>query len=116
MRAREFLSESDGKVVTINIPITITIPSGSGDPVVASAPEKELPPEPVTVFPLQQELELRKHAEGKRSKVLSQILDDNGAWGDSEEVEEQTEFDVSESLEALNNAYRQTLEENQARV
>lgn len=115
MRAREFLSESDGKVVTINIPITITIPSGNGDPVIASAPEKELPPEPVTVFPLQQELELRKHAEGKRSKVLSQILDDNGAWGDSEEIAEHTEFDVSESFDALTNEYHQTLKETQLR-
>jgi hypothetical protein len=118
MRAREFLSESDGKVVTINIPITITIPSGSGDPVVAAAaPDKELPPQPVNVFPLQQQLELLKHQEGKRSKVLSQILDDNGAYSeDSEEtVAEQTEFDVSESLDALNSVYHQTLEENQAR-
>lgn len=113
MRAREFLSESEGKVVTINIPITITIPSGSGDPVVATAPEKELPPQPVNVFPLQQELELLKHQEGKRSRVLSQILDDNGAY--SEEVAEQTEFDVVESFDALDQEFRQTLKENQTR-
>jgi hypothetical protein len=114
MRAREFLSESDGKVVTINIPITITIPSGSGDPVVASAPEKELPPAPVNVFPLQQQLELLKHQEGKRSKVLSQILDDNGAYSEesNEEVAEQTEFDVSESLDLLTDEFRSTLQED----
>jgi hypothetical protein len=114
MRAREFLSESDGKVVTINIPITITIPSGSGDPVVASAPEKELPAQPVNVFPLQQQLELLKHQEGKRSKVLSQILDDNGAYSEesSEEVAEQTEFDVSESLDLLTDEFRSTLQED----
>jgi hypothetical protein len=113
MRAREFLSESDGKVVTINIPITITIPSGSGDPVVASAPEKELPPQPVNVFPLQQQLELLKHQEGKRSKVLAQILDDDGAYSEesTEEVAEQTEFDVSESFDALTSEYQQTLRE-----
>jgi hypothetical protein len=114
MRAREFLSESDGKVVTINIPITITIPSGSGDPVVATAPEKELPAQPVNVFPLQQQLELLKHQEGKRSKVLSQILDDNGAYSEesSEEVAEQTEFDVSESLDLLTDEFRSTLQED----
>lgn len=114
MRAREFLSESDGKVVTINIPITITIPSGNGDPVVASAPEKELPPQPVNVFPLQQQLELLKHQEGKRSRVLSQILDDDGAYSEdsNEEVAEQTEFDVSESFDALANEYQQTLRED----
>ena len=117
MRAREFLSESDGKVVTINIPITITIPSGSGDPVVATAPEKELPAQPVNVFPLQQQLELLKHQEGKRSKVLSQILDDNGAYSEDEDetVAEQTEFDVAESFDALTSVYHQTLEENQQR-
>lgn len=114
MRAREFLSESDGKVVTINIPITITIPSGSGDPVVATPPEKELPAQPVNVFPLQQQLELLKHQEGKRSKVLSQILDDNGAYSEEsdEEVAEQTEFDVSESLDLLTNEFRSTLQED----
>ena len=113
MRAKEFLSESDGKVVTINIPITITIPSGNGDPVVASAPDKELPPQPVNVFPLQQQLELLKHQEGKRSKVLAQILDDDGAYSEesTEEVAEQTEFDVSESFDALTNEYQQTLRE-----
>lgn len=105
MRAREFLSEDSGKTVTINIPITITIPSGSGDPIVAAVPDPtngELPPEPVNVFPLQQELELRKHEAGKRSKVLNQITDDNGAFGESEESRE---FDVTEDFDLLKSEF-----------
>lgn len=97
MRAREFLSETD-KTVTINIPITITIPSGDGDPSVSTAADPtdgELPPEPVAVFPLQQELELKKHGEGKRSKVINQIVDDSGAWSEDQES------DVTENLNAL---------------
>lgn len=112
MRAREFLSESEGKTVTINIPITITIPSGNGDPTVSAsqaAPEKDMPPSPVTVFPLQQELELKKHQEGKRSRVLTQILDDSGAY--AEDSKGQQEFNVSESFEELTREYAQTLEE-----
>jgi hypothetical protein len=105
MRAREFLSESNGdRNVTINIPITITIPNGGGDPVVSAAPtDGELPPQPVNVFPLQQELELRKHQSGKRSKVLSQILDDNGAF--SEETNEEQEFDVSNDYDRLSEEF-----------
>ena len=58
MRAKEILSEDSGKTVTINIPITITIPSGSGDPVVSAAQnDGDLPEYPVFVPPLQQELE-----------------------------------------------------------
>lgn len=112
MRAKEFLLESDGKSVTINIPITITIPSGNGDPVVAAAPEadKTLPPAPVNVFPLQQELELLKHQSGKRSKVLNQILDDNGAYSEEPE-EEKTEFNIKESFEELAAEFQKTIRE-----
>jgi hypothetical protein len=98
MRAKEFLSENGGKNVTINIPITITIPSGGGDPVVAAAASEELPPEPVNVFPLQQEIELRKRENGKTSKVINQILDDNGAFSESTQ---KTMFDISEDLDEL---------------
>jgi hypothetical protein len=112
MRAREFLSETDGsRNVTINIPITITIPSGGGDPVVAAAPAGgELPPEPVNVFPLQQELELKKHQSGKTSKVINQIVDDNGAYG---KANEQREYDINEDFEELCNTFNRTLQENQ---
>lgn len=114
MRAKEFLKESDNKSVTINIPITITIPSGNGDPVVAtSEPEKPLPSEPVNVFPLQQELELLKHKSGKRSKVLSQILDDNGAFSEEDKTEK-NDYDVKESLDELNAEFRRTMRENRS--
>ena len=105
MRAKEILSED--KNVTINIPITITIPSSGGDPVVATpgASDAALPDEPVMVFPLQQELELRKRSEGKRSAVISQILDDNGAFGKSTAQEES--FNIAEDFDALSEEYAQ---------
>ena len=104
MRAKEILSED--KNVTINIPITITIPSGGGDPAVsAGAPDASLPDEPVMVFALQQELELRKRSEGKRSAVISQILDDNGAFGKSTAQEES--FNIAEDFDALSEEYAQ---------
>ena len=77
MRANEFLKEADEKTVTINIPITITIPAG-GDPSVSMPTEKEVDPSeldqnPVFVSPLQQELELKKAANGKESDVISDL-------------------------------------------
>lgn len=111
MRARDFLSETDGsRNVTINIPITITIPAGGGDPVVAASAGGELPPEPVNVFPLQQELELKKHQSGKTSKVINQIVDDNGAYG---RANERIEYDINEDYDELYAAYNHTLQETQ---
>ena len=108
MRAKEILSEDSGKTVTINIPITITIPSGSGDPVVSAAQnDGDLPEYPVFVPPLQQELELAKHKSGKRSTVLNQILDDNGAFS---EDNERTEFDIVEDFQELSEVYNQLAE------
>lgn len=107
MRATEFIFESDGsRNVTINIPITITIPSGGGDPIVAAAPtDGEMPPAPVNVFPLQQELELLKHQNGKSSKIINQILDDNGAYGVSTEGKE---YDLKEDFDELCNRFNHT--------
>jgi hypothetical protein len=113
MRAKEILSEDSGKTVTINIPITITIPSGSGDPVVSAAPagNGEMPEQPVFVPPLQQSLELEKHKSGKRSPVLNQILDDNGAFS---EDNERTEFDIVEDFEELSAEYNRLVESQKA--
>lgn len=91
MRARDFLLEAaEDKAVTINIPITITIPAGGGMPSVgggvAAPAGTELPDEPVFVSPLQQELELRKQQGGKRSKVINQIVSDNGAEGEDSDA------------------------------
>jgi len=109
MRAKELLSENGSKNVTINIPITITIPAGgSGDPVINGVyNDGELPPDPVWVAPGQQELELSKHKSGKRSSVLNQILDNSGAHSDTDE---QDEFNVAEDFEALSAEYNRLVE------
>jgi len=111
MRAKEFLSEADSRTVTINIPINITIPNGGGDPVVSTDPigPEDLPDQPVFVSPLQQSLELEKHKSGKRSAVLNQILDDNGASSD-DNTNERTEFDISEDFEELSAEYSRLTE------
>jgi hypothetical protein len=73
MRAREF---------TINIPVHITI-NGDGDPEInMPGQEPEADNDSGTfVPPLQQKLELMKHAAGKESDVIDQIKadDDNEA-------------------------------------
>jgi hypothetical protein len=109
MRAKELLAETDGsRNVTINIPITITIPTSGGDPVVSGVyNDGELPPDPVYVSPLQQELELNKHKSGKRSSVLNQIIDNSGAHSDTDEKDE---FNVAEDLEALSAEYNRLVE------
>lgn len=99
MRAKEFIKEE--KSFTINIPINITIPSGNGDPQVSmkEADSGVLPDIPVNVFPLQQELELLKHGHGKQSRVINQILKDDGA--DSELADEINYEDLSENFDKL---------------
>ena len=94
MRAKEFLQEDSGKTVTINIPITITIPSGNGDPVVDAGQETnspELDANPVMVSPLQQDLELRKAELGKESPVIDKIAANNdiGAEPEPESLDDQ---------------------------
>ena len=66
-----------------------------------------MPEQPVFVPPLQQSLELEKHKSGKRSTVLNQILDDNGAFS---EDNERTEFDIVEDFEELSAEYNRLLE------
>jgi hypothetical protein len=90
MRAKEFITEAGrkaavtagGQGVTISIPINITIPAGGGMPVVSAGDNGPLPPEPVFVSPLQQDLELAKQQGGKSSTVINQITDDNGAFAE----------------------------------
>jgi hypothetical protein len=82
----------ESKNVTINIPITITIPAGGGMPtigtVAAPADPTDLPDETIMVPPLQQELELMKQQGGKKSKIINQIVSDNGAGGKMSEASE----------------------------
>ena len=117
MRAKEFLAEAEGsRNVTINIPISITIPNGGGDPVVATPAtdqeqiDENLPPIPVWVNPLQQQLELDKHKSGKRSQVINQIISDDGAYShkNSDFIEE--ELDINENFEQLTATYESITE------
>lgn len=65
MRATEFV---------INIPINIKI-NGDGEPEVDVSPEETNNDEaPVTVFPLQQELELEKAKSGKKSRHIDDLV------------------------------------------
>ena len=76
MRMKDIIMEGEeSKNVTINIPITITIPAGGGMPtigtVAAPADPTDLPDETIMVPPLQQELELMKQQGGKKSKIIN---------------------------------------------
>jgi hypothetical protein len=104
MRAREFLTESEG--ITINIPITISIPAdGKGISIgangqnhtIAAPKGEELPESPVYVSPLQQELELKKQQGGKASKIINQILRDDGADSELGDSEDYFDDDTPES-------------------
>lgn len=118
MRARDFLLENEeAKNVTINIPITITFPAGGGMPsfgtnnTIAAPAGKVLPDDPVYVSPLQQELELKKQQGGKTSKVINQIVSDNGA--DSKLSDSKDYFDLSEDYDELENHFNQLVENTQ---
>ena len=111
MRAREFLKESDSdKPVTINI--SITLPSGMNGKASVTTDTNdadELPEQPVQVFPLQQELELKKYEAGLRSPVLNQILQDKGAYSDVDDVDGEDlkeDYDLDEDYLALQEAYK----------
>jgi hypothetical protein len=112
MRASDFLTESDdAKSITINIPITITLPAGGGMPsvgTIAAPAGTALPDDPVYVSPLQQELELLKQQGGKKSKVINQIVRDDGA--DSKLGDSKDYFDLSEDFDELQNQYDHLIE------
>ena len=69
MRAREF---------TINVPITIKI-NGDNDPEISTTDDTGEEDEIATNFapPLQQKLELMKHAAGKQGAIIDQITSDD---------------------------------------
>ena len=66
MRAREFI---------INVPITIKI-NGDGDPEINmnDVDDEEVNNPKTFVPPLQQKIELMKHAAGKESRIIDQIV------------------------------------------
>ena len=108
MRAFEFLKEE--KSFTINIPINITIPSGNGDPVVSMTDKdsNDLPEQAVNVFPLQQELELLKHGHGKQSRVINQILTDDGA---ESKLSDEINYDLEENYDDLDARFSEIMTE-----
>lgn len=116
MKLRDIITESDeSKAVTINIPITITIPAAGGTPTVgtvAAPAGKDLPESPVYVSPLQQELELKKQQGGKQSKVINQILSDDGA--DSKISESGDYFDLNEDYAELQRRFDCLAENDQS--
>lgn len=82
MRAKEF---------TINIPINITMNSDGSIDVDTENDEdardpEELDQEPIFVPPLQQEIELNKHSQGKDSKVIDKLTTDEEYEDDDEDV------------------------------
>lgn len=108
MRASDFLKEE--KSFTINIPINITIPSGNGDPMVSMQgnESKQVPEQPVNVFPLQQELELLKHGHGKQSKIINQILTDDGA---ESKLSDEINYDLEENFDDLDQRFKEIMNE-----
>lgn len=108
MRASDFLKEE--KSFTINIPINITIPSGNGDPMVSMQgnESKDVPDQPVNVFPLQQELELLKHGHGKESRVINQILTDDGA---ESKLSDEINYDLEENFDDLDKKFKDIMNE-----
>lgn len=108
MRASDFLKEE--KSFTINIPINITIPSGNGDPMVSMQGNEstQVPEQAVNVFPLQQELELLKHGHGKQSKIINQILTDDG--GESK-LSDEINYDLEENFDDLDQRFKEIMNE-----
>ena len=122
MRAHEFAQAQ--QPVTISIPINITIPAGGGMPTIAAPASDDLPPQPVMVPPLQQDLELKKQQGGKVSKVINQIVSDDGAYSpddgkkpDEDESILQPEpavmsvYDLNEDFDYLSQQFARTLVE-----
>lgn len=101
MRAQDFLTE---RGININIPINITIPSDGGEISVnagaTDAPKNEDGTEmKYMVSPLQQELELQKADQGKRSALLDQI---------TTEDEYSNPMNVQDHLDQLKKIYKET--------
>ena len=106
MKAREFLSE---RGININIPINITIP-GDGEDISVNAGATDAPKNEdgtemkYSVSPLQQELELLKAEQGKRSALLDQI---------TTEDEYSQPMTVSDHLDDLKKIYKETQEQQE---
>ena len=106
MKAREFLSE---RGININIPINITIP-GDGEDISVNAGATDAPKNEdgteakYSVSPLQQELELLKAEQGKKSALLDQI---------TQEDEYSQPMTVSDHLDDLKKIYKETQQQQE---
>ena len=106
MKAREFLSE---RGININIPINITIP-GDGEDISVNAGATDAPKnedgteQKYAVSPLQQELELLKAEQGKKSALLDQI---------TQEDEYSQPMTVSDHLDDLKKIYKETQQQQE---
>jgi hypothetical protein len=96
MRAKEF---------TINVPINIKI-NGDGDPEIDMPSDEkvdpsELDPNPVFVSPLQQELEMKKAANGKDSDVIDDLTQQEISDDDEEKIKVVQMQETDELLQLL---------------
>lgn len=113
MKSIEFLREdqpdSKNKSATINIPITITLPIGGGEPIIDTSSENEDDDEqPVMVPPLQQHIELQKQQSGKQSKVVNQLVADEEDTSEQEDPKEVFNLSESQDYKKLLMAYNKT--------
>jgi len=89
--------------ITINIPITIDLDGDKPRVNVAgkdAVDDDEMDPNPVMMNPMQQELELKKAEQGKRSPSIDKMLDDDEE-GDLEQNDQEDNVDNLKTLAGL---------------
>jgi hypothetical protein len=89
--------------ITINIPITIDLDGDKPKVNVAgkdAVDDDEMDQNPVMMNPMQQELELKKAEQGKRSPSIDKMLDDDEE-GDLEQNDQEDNVDNLKTLAGL---------------
>jgi len=89
--------------ITINIPIQIDLDGDKPRVNVAgkdAVDDDEMDPNPVMMNPMQQELELKKAEQGKRSPSIDKMLDDDEE-GDLEQNDQEDNVDNLKTLAGL---------------
>jgi hypothetical protein len=89
--------------ITINIPITIDLDGDKPKVNVAgkdAVDDDEMDQNPVMMNPMQQELELKKAEQGKRSPSIDKMLDDDEE-GDLEQNDQEDNVDNLKALAGL---------------
>ena len=90
--------------ITINIPIQIDLDGDKPRVNVAgkdAVDDDEMDPNPVMMNPMQQELELKKAEQGKRSPSIDKMLDDDEE-GDTDQNDQEDNVDNLKPLAGLN--------------